>query len=104
MAEITITAENFEAEVLKSDKPVLVDFWASWCGPCRMLAPVVEEVAEETEGRAVVGKVNVDDEMELARTYRIASIPTLIVFENGREVRRSVGVIEKEDILDLMGL
>ncbi len=102
--EKKFTVSNFEAEVLKSDKPVLVDFWASWCGPCRMLAPVVEEVAEETEGRAVVGKVNVDDEMELARTYRIASIPTLIVFENGREVRRSVGVIEKEDILDLMGL
>ena len=102
--EKKFTVSNFEAEVLKSDKPVLVDFWASWCGPCRMLAPVVEEVAEETEGRAVVGKVNVDNEMELARTYRIASIPTLIVFENGREVRRSVGVIEKEDILDLMGL
>ena len=102
--EKKFTVSNFEAEVLKSDKPVLVDFWATWCAPCRMLGPVVEEVAEETEGRAVVGKVNVDDEMELARTYRIASIPTLIVFENGREVRRSVGVIEKEDILDLMGL
>lgn len=104
MSEKTFTVSNFETEVLKADKPVLVDFWASWCAPCRMLAPVVEEVAEETEGRAVVGKLNVDDEMELARKYRVASIPTLIVFENGQEIRRSVGVIEKEDILDMLGL
>ena len=98
------TATNFETEVLASEKPVLVDFWATWCMPCRMLAPTVEEVADETEGRAVVGKVNVDEEMELARRYRVASIPTLIVFENGAEVRRSVGVVEKEDIYDLLGL
>lgn len=102
--EKKFTVSNFEDEVLKADKPVLVDFWATWCAPCRMLGPVVEEVAEETEGRAIVGKLNVDDEMELARKYRVAAIPTLIVFENGQEVRRSVGVIEKEDILDLLGL
>lgn len=104
MNEKKFTAANFEAEVLAAEKPVLVDFWATWCMPCRMLAPVVEEVADETVGRAVVGKVNVDEENELARRYRVASIPTLIVFENGAEVRRSVGVIEKEDIYDLLGL
>ena len=104
MNEKKFTAANFEADVLKSEKPVLVDFWATWCMPCRMLAPTVEEVADETIGRAVVGKVNVDEEMELARRYHVASIPTLIVFENGEEVRRSVGVIEKEDIFDLLGL
>ncbi len=104
MSEKTFTVANFNEEVLSADKPVLVDFWATWCAPCRMLGPVVEEVAEETEGRAIVGKLNVDEEMELARKYRVASIPTLIVFENGQEVRRSVGVIDKEDILDLLGL
>lgn len=104
MSEKKFTTANFETEVLASEKPVLVDFWATWCMPCRMLAPTVEEVADETEDRAVVGKVNVDEEMELARRYRVASIPTLIVFENGAEVRRSVGVVEKEDIYDLLGL
>ena len=104
MSEKKFTMANFDQEVLRSSQPVLVDFWASWCGPCRMLAPVVEEVAEDTEGRAVVGKVNVDEEMEIARRYRIASIPTLIVFRNGQEVRRSVGVVEKEDIMELLGL
>ena len=104
MSEKKFTAANFEAEVLASEKPVLVDFWATWCMPCRMLAPTVEEVADETEGRAVVGKVNVDEEGDLARRYRVASIPTLIVFENGAEVRRRVGVVEKEDIYDLLGL
>ena len=104
MSEKKFTTANFDQEVLHSSQPVLVDFWASWCGPCRMLAPVVEEVVEDTEGRAVVGKVNVDEEMEIARRYRIASIPTLIVFKNGQEVRRSVGVVEKEDIMELLGL
>ena len=104
MSEKKFTVANFDAEVLHADKPVLVDFWATWCAPCRMLAPVVEEVAEETEGRAIVGKLNVDEEMELARKYRVASSPTLSVFKDGQEVTRSVGVIEKEDILDLLGL
>ena len=104
MSEKKFTVGNFNQEVLSADKPVLVDFWATWCAPCRMLAPVVEKVAEEVEGKAIVGKLNVDEEMELARKYRVASIPTLIVFEKGQEVRRSVGVIDKEDILDLLGL
>lgn len=104
MSEKKFTVANFEAEVLKADLPVLVDFWATWCAPCRMLGPVVEEVAEETEGRAIVGKINVDDEMDLARKYRVASIPTLIVFKNGQEVNRNVGVVEKEDILELLDL
>jgi len=104
MSEMKFSKENFEAEVLGAEKPVLVDFWATWCMPCRMLAPTIEELAEDLEGRVVVGKVNVDEEMELARTYRVASIPTLIVFENGAEVRRSVGVVSREDILDMLGI
>ena len=104
MSEKKFTVNNFETEVLGADKPVLVVFWATGCAPCRMLAPTVEEVAEDLEGRAIVGKVNVDEEMDLARKYRVASIPTLIVFKNGAEVRRSVGVVQKEDILDLLDL
>lgn len=104
MSEMKFTKENFETEVLGADKPVLVDFWATWCMPCRMLAPTIEELAEDLEGRAVVGKINVDEEMDLARKYRVASIPTLIVFENGAEVRRSVGVVSREDILDMLGI
>lgn len=104
MSEKKFGVSNFESEVLGADKPVLVDFWATWCMPCRMLAPTVEELAEELEGKVIVGKVNVDEEMEIARKYRVASIPTLIVFENGAEVRRSVGLVEKEDILDMLGI
>ena len=81
MAEITITAENFEAEVLKSDIPVLVDFWATWCGPCQMIGPVISEIAEEYAGKIKVGKVNVDEQMALAMQYQVASIPTLILFK-----------------------
>ncbi len=103
MSEIKITSANFEQEVVKSNRPVLVDFWATWCMPCRMLAPTVEEIADEYSDRLVVGKINVDEESELARKFRVMSIPTLIVFENGQEVRRSVGVVEKEDILDMAG-
>ena len=91
MAEITITAKNFESEVLKSDLPVLVDFWATWCGPCKMLAPVVAQLAEKYEGKVKVGKVNVDDEGEIAARFGIMSIPTLIVFKNGEAVKTSVG-------------
>ena len=90
MAHITLTKDNFAQEVLHSEKPVLVDFWASWCGPCMALAPTVDEVAEEQTAVAV-GKVNVDDEPELARQYRIMSIPTLMLFQNGEPVRREVG-------------
>ena len=98
MAELTLTKENFDEEVLSSDIPVLVDFWASWCGPCRMLAPTVEEIAEEYEGRIKVGKVNVDDEMQLAQTYGISSIPTLILFENGEVKDQVVGFVPKKSI------
>ena len=99
----TITKANFEAEVLNSDKPVLVDFWASWCGPCRMLAPTIDEVAEEQPGLKV-GKVNVDDEPELAMQFGVMSIPTLIFFRGGEAVRKSVGVVPKENILALCEL
>ena len=95
MAEITLTAANFEEEVLRSDKPVLVDFWATWCGPCRMLAPTIAKIAEEQEGVIKVGKIDVDDEPELAAKYGIASIPTLMVFKNGEVVKSSVGVQPK---------
>ena len=98
MSEKKFGVSNFETEVLGADKPVLVDFWATWCMPCRMLAPTIEEIAEDAEGRAYVGKVNVDEEGELAMKYGVRSIPTLIFFENGKEVNRMVGVQDKEDI------
>ncbi len=102
MAEITLTSENFETEVLKSEKPVLVDFWAVWCGPCQMLAPTVEEIAEEYSEKIKVGKVNVDDEMELAQSFGIQSIPTLILFENGKVKDTSIGLVSKQEILDMI--
>ena len=95
MAEIILTEQNFEQEVLKSDKPVLVDFWATWCGPCRMLAPTIAKIAEEQEGVVKVGKVDVDEEPELAARFGIASIPTLMVFKNGAVAKASVGVQPK---------
>ncbi|MBQ3276629.1 MAG: thioredoxin [Oscillospiraceae bacterium] len=98
MAEITLTAANFQAEVLDSPIPVLVDFWASWCGPCRMVAPVVAQIAAEQEGVVKVGKVNVDEEPGLAGRYGISSIPTLMVFRNGGPVNAAVGVRPKEQI------
>lgn len=101
MAEVIITKENFENEVLKSDIPVLVDFWASWCGPCMMLAPIIEEISEELEGKVKVGKVNVDEEGELAMKFGIMSIPTLLVFENGEIKNKSVGFVPKETIISL---
>ena len=102
MAEITITRDNFEAEVLKSDIPVILDFWATWCGPCRMIAPTLAEIAEENQGKIKVGKVNVDEEMELAVQFGIVSIPTLIVFRGGQKVNQAVGVMPKGAILDLV--
>ena len=97
MAVITITKENFEAEVLKSAQPVLLDFWAAWCGPCRMLSPVVDEVAEERTD-VKVGKVNVDEQMELAMRFQVSSIPMLVVFKDGKEIAKSVGYRPKSEI------
>ena len=101
MAIIDLTKENFQAEVTKSDKPVLVDFWAVWCGPCQMMAPILHEL--ETEMPDVqIGKVNVDEQMDLARQFRVVSIPTLIIFKNGKEVQRMVGVTSKEELKDAL--
>lgn len=96
--EVTITNQNLE-QVLKSSSVVVVDFWATWCGPCRMLAPTVEEVSELMEGKAVVAKCNVDEVREVAMKYMIMSIPTLIYFKNGEVVDKTVGVVSKEDIV-----
>ena len=102
MAVVTITKENFEQEVLQSAKPVLLDFWASWCGPCRMLSPIVDEVAEERTD-VKVGKVNVDEQPELAGEFGIMSIPALLVFEQGKLVRQAVGARPKASVLELLG-
>ena len=100
MAVINVTLENFEAEVIKSDIPVLVDFWASWCGPCRMLSPIVDQIAEERTDIKVC-KVNVDEQEELAMRFGIMSIPTLIVFKNGEVAKKTMGVQPKAAILGL---
>lgn len=98
--EITLTKENFTEEVLKSEKPVLVDFWASWCGPCMMLSPVIKEIAEENP-EIKVGKVNVDEQGELAQQFGIVNIPTVILFKDGREVQKSIGFVPKEKLVSL---
>ena len=98
---LTITKDNFEQEVLKSDKKVLVDFWASWCGPCRMLSPIIDEIAKETD-KVKVGKVNVDEESDLATQFAVMSIPTLILFENGKPTKQIVGVQSKTAILNMI--
>ena len=102
MSEIVLTNQNFEAEVMQSDIPVLVDFWAVWCGPCKMLAPIVAEIAQEYEGKVKVGKVNVDDEPALAGRFGISSIPTLILFKNGQQAAVSVGVRPKEGLVQML--
>lgn len=99
MNEITLTAENFAEKVLKADKPILVDFWAVWCGPCRMMAPIISEIAEECADKMYVGKLNVDEAEEIAAQYGISSIPCFILFENGQEKGRAVGVQDKARLL-----
>ena len=102
MTPITITKDNFDQEVLKSAEPVLLDFWAPWCGPCRMMSPIMDEIAETVPG-VKVGKVNVDDEEELAAKFGIMSIPTILAFRGGELVNQTVGVQPKENILSLIG-
>ena len=101
MSALNINKNNFNEEVLNSEKPVLLDFWAPWCGPCRMVVPLVEEIAEERQD-IKVGKVNVDEEPELARQFRVMSIPTLVVVKEGKAVKRSVGAKPKEEILEMI--
>ncbi len=101
MAIVKVTEANFEAEVLKSDKKVLIDFWAGWCGPCKMLAPTIDEIADERDDIKVC-KVNVDEELSIAQKYRVASIPTLLVFENGKVVNQSIGFVPKDQVLEIL--
>ncbi len=103
MSEIILTEENFDEEVRRSDIPVLVDFWAVWCGPCSMIAPTVAEIADEYTGRVKVGKVNVDEQMKLAMKYGVSSIPTLILFKKGEPIDRTVGVCSKAEIEEMIG-
>lgn len=102
MSVLTITKDNFEQEVIKSDKPVLIDFWAPWCGPCRMVGPTVEQVAEEATNTAKVGKVNVDEQPELAQAFNVMSIPTLVVMKDGKVANSVVGVQSKNAILSMI--
>jgi thioredoxin 1 len=99
---ITFTDQNFEKEVLKSEKPVLVDFWAPWCGPCQMVSPLIEELAKEVEGKVKVGKLNVDENPQVATKYGIMSIPTVIFFKEGKEVVRQIGLESKENYLKII--
>lgn len=96
--EIKLTKDNFDSEVINSDIPVLVDFWASWCGPCRMIAPVIEGIAEKYDGKIKVGKVNVDEEPEISLEYNISSIPTVMIFKNGEETAKSIGYSDEAEI------
>lgn len=98
---VTITSDNFESEVLKSDKPVLVDFWAGWCGPCKMLGPIVDQLAAD-HPEYKVGKVNVDEQQQLAAQFNVMSIPTVLAFKNGEKVAQSVGFVPKEKLLELL--
>ncbi len=99
--ELKLSSENFKEEVLNSEKPVLVDFYADWCGPCKMMAPIVEELSTELDGKAKVGKINVDENSDIAVEYNVMSIPTLILFKNGKEEKRLVGLRDKEELLSL---
>ena len=98
MAELKITRENFENEVMKSDIPVLIDFWAPWCGPCRMMGPIIEQMADEYEGKVNVGKVNVDEEGELSQAFGVMSIPTIVLVKDGKIVKQAVGARPKAEV------
>ncbi|MBI9009765.1 MAG: thioredoxin [Tenericutes bacterium] len=101
---VKVTTETFKAEVLESNVPVIVDFWAQWCRPCLMLAPVLEEIASDLDGKVKVAKVNVDEEGYLAQQYRISSIPTVLLFENGELKQQVIGLMRKEDLIKRLGL
>lgn len=102
MAELKITRENFENEVMKSNIPVLIDFWAPWCGPCRMMGPIIEQLAEEYEGKAKVGKVNVDEEGELSQAFGVMSIPTIVLVKDGKVVKQAVGARPKAEVEEML--
>ena len=97
--EVILTKENFESEVLKSDIPVVVDFWATWCGPCKMIAPILEQIATEYQGKIKVAKANVDEQMQLAIEHKVEVIPTLFYYKDGKQINKTVGVLEKNDIV-----
>ena len=102
MSVVNLNEKNFEEEVLKSEKPVLIDFWASWCGPCRMMSPVIDKIAEDMKNQVKVCKINIDEEQNLAVKYNVMSIPTFIVFKNGKEEARSVGVQDETEIVNML--
>ena len=102
MSVVNLNEKNFEEEVLKSEKPVLIDFWASWCGPCRMMSSVIDSIAEEMKDTVKVCKINIDEEQNLAVKYDVMSIPTFVVIKNGKEIGRSVGVQDKSEIINMI--
>jgi len=102
MSAIHITKANFETEVLKSTVPVLIDFWAPWCGPCRSVAPIIEELSDEYSGKAIIGKINVDEELELAQEFKVMSIPTILVFKDGKVANKMVGFKDKNALIKLL--
>ena len=104
MYAVNINETNFSDEVIRSDRPVLLDFWAPWCGPCRMLSPIVDRLADKLGDRAKVGKVNVDEQPELAQQFQVMSIPTLLIFQNGKLIQSSVGVKNEQQILEMLRL
>ena len=103
MSILKVTKENFEQEILHSSKPVLLDFWASWCGPCRMAAPILEQVSADAEGRALIGKVNIEEEPELTEQFGVTNIPTFVVVKNGQAVQKAVGLQDRAALLKMLG-